>query len=103
MLKNKLTRSILILLLLMITLPLGYSIYIGGESIFPGMPTNTVIPTHTITPVIFREITPTNTLELRLTKTPDIDGIIPLTTPTLYVTIIPTVTIDLEDTIRKIK
>ncbi len=101
MLKNKLTRSILILLLLMITLPLGYSIYTGGESILPRMPTNTIIPTHTITPVIFREITPTTTVELRLTETPDSDGIIPLTTPTISVIIIPTVTLNSDGSVEK--
>lgn len=91
MMKNKLTRFILLLLLLIITLPLGYSVYTGGNSIFPNAPTNTVIPTYTLFPVISEEITPTNTLEIRHSETPEIDGILPLTTSTLSSILTPTV------------
>lgn len=70
MLRNSLTRSILILLLLIITIPLGYSFYTGGESIFP---TNDVLVTPTSTHVASTEIAPTHTSEIRHLETPYVD------------------------------
>ncbi len=54
----------------MIAVPLGYSFYTGGESIFP---TNDVIVTPTSIYAIPTIIFPTYTLEIRHSETPYID------------------------------
>lgn len=104
MLQNKLTRIILGLLLIIITVPLGYSVYTNGESIFP---TNDVEITYTATYATSTKIAPTHTVEIRQSETAYSDvsptyTITPLTTPTIYVILTPTI-INSDDSIQRQK
>ena len=78
MFQNKLTRAIFILMLLLIIIPGGYYYYSRGKSIFPTVPpTNDVIITYTSPYVISTVIVPTNTIQIRQSKTPNNDVITP--------------------------
>lgn len=78
MFQSKLTRSIFILMALVIILPLGYSYFSGGESIFPTPPPiNNGNITDTSPTGISTVIAPIYTAQIRYTEVTYTDLIIP--------------------------
>ncbi|KKL72447.1 hypothetical protein LCGC14_2084800 [marine sediment metagenome] len=88
MFQNKLTRAIFILLFLVISLPMGYYFYSGGESIFPEIPPiNTVNMPHT-SPTGISTVNPSLDMsQIRHTETPYNDVLLPYSE--LTATVIP--------------